>query len=484
MSKFVLPGMCLAIGVIACGVSESATKPSSGVSMSTKVVQSANVTSLYSDNCSNCHGVNGEGGGAGTKSFNTKEKFDQSYDRPFFDAIKQGVPDMGMAAFGQSFSEPQIWALVVHIRELQRNALRAEFGSPKSVAGVFTSQRARFRIETVVESGLSTPWSLDWLPNGDMLVTNRPGGLFVYRGGAKIAAVEGVPPSIEQGQGGLMEVRVHRPSGWVYLSLADPAKEGNGAMTKIVRGKIVVSGATARWTQGETIYEAEQAYYSRAGVHFGSKIVFDDAGHVFFSVGERGTNIRVQKENESPYGKIMRLNLDGSVPSDNPIPGNPMWSTGHRNPQGLTIDLEGGLWDSEHGPRGGDEINLIQKGANYGWPVRALSINYNDTPFVTPWNEAGEKYAYPVFRWLPSVGASGLDVVKGGAFTAWHGDLLGGGLAGNNLDRFRMKDGVLVEHEELIHGMGRIREINVHDDGTVYLAINGPDKIVRLVPAE
>ena len=442
--------------------------------------RSQNVTALYDQNCANCHGRNGEGGGAGTKSLNTKEKFDQKHDKPFFDAIKNGVEDMGMESFGDSLSDEAIWALVVHIRELQARALRAEFGSPKPSNGVYSSLRAKFRIEDVVTSGLSTPWSLDWLPDGKMLVTNRPGGMYVYEGGQKLAEVSGLPPSVEQGQGGLMEVRVHPTNGWVYLSVADPAKTGRGAMTKVYRGKVVVAGGSARWTEQQTIFEAAQEYYSGATVHFGCKIDFQ-GDYVFISVGERGTNMRVQ-DNATPYGKVMRLHLDGKVPSDNPVSGNPMWTTGHRNQQGLAFDLEGSLWDTEHGPRGGDEVNLIKKGANYGWPVHAFSINYQDTPFVTPWNKPGESFTLPVFRWLPSIGASGLAVVDGAAFPAWKGDMLAGGLAGNNLDRFRLKGGAMQEREELLHGLGRIRDINVHKDGTVYVALNGPDKIIRLVP--
>ena len=445
--------------------------------------QSTNLTRLYNDTCAKCHGDKAQGGGGGTPSLQTWEKFDQKWDKPFFDAIKKGVPDMGMEAYGQTLSDEEIWGLVVHIRELQAAALRAKFGSPKAVDGVFKSQRQNFRVETVApeSEGLQTPWALDWLPDGRMLVTNRPGRLVIVKEGKVQSEVTGVPASVEIGQGGLMEIRVHpeyAKNGWIYLSLTDPAKSGRGGMTKIVRGKLNGSA----WTENQTIYEAAQEFYSGAGIHFGSKIVFDGKGHLFFSVGERGTNMRAQ-DPKTPYGKIMRLNEDGKVPADNPEPGNPMWTLGHRNPQGLTQDLDGRLWDTEHGPRGGDEVNLIEKGNNYGWPVVAWSINYNDSPFQTPWPKNGLKVTQPIFRWLPSTGASGLDVIRGAAFPNWKGDLIAGGLAGNNLDRIRTKDGKLVEREEILHGMGRIRDIAVAKDGTIYVALNQPDKIIRLVPA-
>ncbi|MCH7904627.1 MAG: PQQ-dependent sugar dehydrogenase [Armatimonadetes bacterium] len=444
--------------------------------------QRVRVTELWVENCASCHGENGNGGGAGTQTLLTRELFGQDYDRQFYDTIKNGSPDGGMDAYGETMSDELVWSLVVHIRELQSRFLRRRDGSPRSVDGVYLSQRHKFRVEDVVTSGLSTPWSLDWLPNGLMLVTNRPGGMHVYQGGRKIADVTGLPPVVQRNQGGQMEVSVHS-SGWVYISVADPVKAGRGVMTRLYRGKIVATRSAARWTSQETIWEAGQEFYSTASVHFGCKIVFDGEGHVFFGMGERGTNMRVQ-DDSTPYGKVMRLNLDGSIPADNPVKGNPMWSTGHRNHQGLVFDLDGVLWDTEHGPRGGDEVNLIVKGSNYGWPIKALSINYNDSPFRIPWNYDGEDYVQPVFRWLPSTGASGLDVVDGEAFPNWKGDLLAGGLVGNNLDRFRMKDGKMVEREELLHGLGRVRDIAVHKDGTVYVILNGPDKIIRLVPAD
>lgn len=448
--------------------------------------QGVNVTRLYNDTCGKCHGEQGQGGGAGTQSMLTLAKYDQKNDRPYFDAIKNGVADMGMEAYGSTLSDPEIWALVVHIRELQGKALRAEKGSTKPVGGVVKTQLHDYRIEEVVATGrgLTTPWSVDWLPDGKMLITNRPGHMFAYEKG-ELIPIEGLPATIELGQGGLMEVAPHPDfarNGWIYLGLADQAKGGGrGAMTKIVRGKIAFAGGKGQWTDTQTIYEAAQEFYSGAGVHFGTEIVFDGKGHVFFVVGERGTNMRAQ-DPATPFGKIMRVNENGSIPSDNPFPGNPMWTYGHRNPQGLVFDLEGNLWDTEHGPRGGDEVNRIEKGNNYGWPVIATSINYNDSPFQVPWPKPDQKFTMHEFRWLPSIGACGLDVARGSGFANWKGDLFAGGLSGANVDRIRVKAGKYVEHEEILHGMGRVRDVAFGPDGNLYIVLNGPDKIIRLVP--
>lgn len=446
-----------------------------------------NVSQYYINTCAKCHGADGEGGGGGTRSLLTVEKFDQSLDKPFFDAIKKGVPDMGMEGYGSAISDEEIWAQVVHIRELQAKALRAKNGSPTATDGVYPGKRHNYKIEDVVTSGLKTPWAIDWLPDGRMLVTNRPGYLSVVsKGGAVEMSVDGIPESVEQGQGGLMDVAVH-PKGWIYLAYTEKGQE-RGGLTKIVRGKISFSGSTAKWGSQETIFEADQKFYTGAGIHFGSRIVFDGKGHVWFVIGERGSNM-VAQELTNPFGKTYRLNEDGSEPKDNPFVGREgvpkgVWSYGHRNQQGLAIDLDGNPWVTEHGPRGGDEVNMIVRGANYGWPAVAWSINYNDTPFRTPWPKDGLKVQQPAFRWLPSIGACGLDVVKGSAFPQWKGDLVAGGLSGANVDRLRMKNGKLVEREELVHGMGRVREVTVGPDGYVYVALNQPDKIIRLIPAK
>lgn len=483
-----------AVGAVACSAL-SVSKPNSPSESKKSVAsfQNSNVTNLYNDTCSKCHGLNGEGGGAGTQTLNTTQKFSQDLDKPYFEAIKNGVPTAGMDSYGKTMSDEVIWALVVHIRELQAKALRAEKGPWRpDENGIYKTEKENYKVEKVIESGLKTPWAIDWLRDGSMLVTNRPGTLLIYTKDKTIKKVSNLPPIVELGQGGLMDVAVAPKGDWIYLSLSDPlADDRSKAMTKIIRGKLTIASDGATLDNQETIFRAEDQFYTSASFHFGSKIVFDKSGHVFFNVGERGGNMLAQSL-DNPFGKIYRTNLDGSIPKDNPFvkesEGKPshyaaIWSYGHRNPQGLTIDTNGNLWDTEHGPRGGDEVNLIKPGANYGWPVRAFSINYNDSPFRTPWPSSEERITSPVFRWLPSIGASGLETYSGSKFESWKGNLIAGGLSGANVDRFKMVDGKMVEREELLHGMGRVRDISIGPDGCIYVALNQPDIIIRLVPA-
>lgn len=446
-----------------------------------------NIQNLYNEACAKCHGAGGEGGGGGTKSLNTLDKYDQKWDRPFFDAIKVGVPDMGMSGYGETNSDEVIWGLVNYIRELQSRALSGAFW-PKQNNGVYKSKYTNYRITEIANfgQGFRTPWSIDWLKDGTLLVTNRSGDLFATVPGQEAVKVQGTPRSVERGQGGMMDVRVHPTNGWVYLSYAEPSSSGDDKVqTKIVRGKIRVSNGTATWSDTQVIYQADQKYYTGAGVHFGSKIAFDGRGKLYFSIGERGENERSQQM-DRPTGKIYRVNEDGSIPKDNPFYGQAenqqaAWTSGHRNPQGLVVLPNGEVWSTEHAPRGGDELNQINKGKNYGWPIISFGINYDGSQFRLPWDPQN-RFAMPAFRWMPSIGASGLDYGRGNLFKAWNGDLFAGGLSGQSVDRIRVKDGKMVEFEPIVRGRGRVRDVRFGPDGALYVLLNDPGRILRVTP--
>lgn len=465
------------------------------------------VEQLWASNCMNCHGSKGQGGGAGTTTLLTKELMSQDLDRRFFDAIKNGLEVKGMPAFGETLNNSQTWALVNHIRALQHNAYRAGGGGPEEAKGVYTSAHAKYKLETVIASGLDTPWSVDFLPTSEMLVTERSGSLRVFREGKLSKPVSGLPKVLSRGQGGLMDVAVHpehAKNGWIFLAYSAAAEKGPGNFTKIIRGKIKATGNDWAWTDQQTIFEAKPEHYVNSDLHFGCRIVFDpkDSGLLYFCIGERGQGQKAQ-DLTLPNGKVYRVKIDGTIPTDNPFTNQAkaygqIWSFGHRNPQGLCFDLDGNLWSTEHGPRGGDELNLIKKGGNYGWPLVSFGIEYSGAPRSAPWPElvptAKDKdIVMPAYRWLPSCAACGLDVVrpggKGEAFPMWKGDLVAGGLAGNNVDRIRMKvnaDGScsVIEREEILLGKGRVRDVVCGLDGSIYVVLNDPHQVIRLVPVK
>lgn len=472
------------------------------------------IDELWANNCASCHGDRGQGVGE-TATLLEGEVVGRSH-RAYFDSIRNGHEAEGLEGFAQPMKDAQMWALVVHVRELQARARREREGSPTPDAGgVYRAQHHDFRLETVLAEGLSTPWSVDFLPDGAMLVANRPGTLQMRMPDGRVIEVRGTPQVRHRGQGGLMDVAPHpryEENGWVYLSFSDKLERDDRSpgMTKIVRGRIT----RGRWTDEQTVFEADHDDYVPSDIHFGCRLVFVPAGeagpggathYLFFPIGERGMGPHAQ-DLTRPNGKIHRLWDSGTVPTDNPFveraqaePGvyGSIWSYGHRNPQGLAMDADGNLWDSEHGPRGGDEINLVEPGRNYGWPRVSFGINYSGDPLATPFPDVSApdaEIAMPTAVWLPSVGACGLDVVRGGtggeAFPRWRNDLVAGGLSGANLDRFRLEPDSsspgghrVVEREELLHGMGRVRDVVCGPDGAVYVVLNGPDKVIRLVPA-
>jgi glucose/arabinose dehydrogenase/cytochrome c553 len=473
------------------------------------------IVPIWQANCVSCHGENAAGKDGKAKSLLIDDYNDPALDRPYFDTVRNGRPGLDEHAFAGRLKDSEAWALVVYIRELQAGDWREKHGSPKpDAAGVYTSKHARFKLETVVAKGLTIPWAVDFLPDGRMLVTERSGKVRVHStglpGGVLSAPITGTPKVREKGQGGLMDVAVHpeyAKNGWIYLSFSDDYKfEGKSyGMTKIVRGKLASEGGAFTWTDQQTIFEAKTEHYSGTDFHFGSRFAFDpkDPSVLFFSVGERGRPDYAQNTSR-PNGKIFRVKDDGTIPAENPF-NTPealasgaygaLWSIGHRNPQGLSFDLEGNLWTTEHGPRGGDELNLVLKGKNYGWPTLCFGMNYDGAPLATPWADVtapdDPKVAaiqMPAYRWLPSIGACGLTVVKlpasgKGGFDAWKGDLIAGGLSGLNVDRIRVRDGKVVEREELIHPEVRIRAVKCGPDGSVYVVYNEPENaIVRLVP--
>lgn len=444
------------------------------------------VETIYENNCASCHGAKFEGGSGGSLVDGIWNH--GSNDDDLARAIDQGFPNLGMPAMGTVLKPDQIRALVVYLREKEKDKASAKISIPKPQFGVAVpSQYQTYKVERVVE-GLNNPWALAFLPDGRKLVTEKSGTLRMIDAAGKLLAdpVSGTPTVTDQGQGGLLAVAVHpdyAKNGWIYLAFSDPLESDTGkSMTAVVRGRLKENA----WVDQQWIYRADEKFYGGAAHHFGTRIVFDQ-GYIYFVVGERGGNMEAQ-DIRRPNGKMFRLFDDGRIPPDNPFVSEPgaepgIWSYGHRNPQGLTKDpRDNAIYVTEHGPRGGDEFNLIQKGRNYGWPVICYGMNYDGRPISAL--TAKEGMEQPLTYWVPSIAPSGLAIYMGDQLPKWKGDFFAGSLRAQELHRLRMKDGKVVEEETVLKGIGRIRDVVLGPDGALYLVLNGPDSIIRLVSAE
>lgn len=346
--------------------------------------------------------------------------------------------------------------------------------------GPDSQQKVEFTTEVVAE-GFDSPWGMEWLPNGDMLVTDKPGKMWIVpKGSTQPTEIKGVPEVYNSGQGGLLGLVLHPDygsNGWIYLSYS--AKGDGGGNTVITRAKLKNNALVEQ----ETIFQA--APLTRSGVHFGGRMDFDREGYLFFSVGERGEMENAQTLTNH-CGKIHRIFDDGRVPEDNPfveIPGAmpTIWSYGHRNPQGLMFHPDTWeLYEHEHGPKGGDEVNIVRKGKNYGWPRITYGINYNGDIISDLTEKKGMEQ--PIHYWVPSIAPCGMTFLSSDRYPGWKGNLFVGSLAGQTLARLEIKDGKIVNEERLLNGMGRIRDVRQGPDGYLYVSFEGQGKIVRLMP--
>ncbi|MBK6267155.1 PQQ-dependent sugar dehydrogenase [Marivirga sp. S37H4] len=337
-----------------------------------------------------------------------------------------------------------------------------------------------FKVVTIVD-GLDVPWGMDWLPDGRMLVTERSGKVLVIENDVKTGELSGLPEVYDKNQGGLLDVQVHpdyENNGWIYFSYSKPGD--GGASTAIMRAKLEGNALVSQ----EVIYESFPK--TRSGVHFGSRIVFDDKGFIFFSIGERGEKENAQKL-ENPYGKVHRLHDDGRVPEDNPFVSDPeashsIWTYGNRNIQGMAFHpASGELYSHEHGPQGGDELNIMKKGENYGWPEVTYGVDYGGGVISDETTKPGIKD--PIHYWDPSIAPSGMTFVNSDRYPKWKNNILLGALKFQYLCRVVIENGKYVKEAKLLEGIGRVRDVAQSPDGYIYVAVDG-GKIVKLVPED
>jgi glucose/arabinose dehydrogenase len=432
----------------------------------------------YQNFCAGCHGVNLE-------RFKVSAWMQEKGIKTAFESIKFGIDDIGMPAFEKTFNNKQIEDLSKYIKaEVPKDKSRLR--PAVTLGALVTSEVQKFVIDTVV-TGLNVPWGLTFLPNGDLLITERAGTLHRFSNGELSPPIKGLPPIMAVGQGGLMDIALHpnyNSNGWIYMAYSALNTQSSGRIgnTAVLRARL----------DGDRLIDLEVIYeglpHTSRGHHFGCKLAFDGKGHLFFGIGDRGQHNDFPQTLDNHNGKIHRIMDDGKIPTDNPFVNTPnavpsIYSYGHRNPQGTSIHPKTGeLWVSEHGPKGGDELNLVKPGLNFGWPVISYGINYNGTILTEHTHMDGMEQ--PVYQWTPSIAPCGMTFVTGNRFKNWEYNLLIGSLSFQYLERVVLEGHSVVHREKLLEGIGRVRNVVMSPDGFVYVAIETPGIIVRLIPVE
>ena len=466
------------------------------------------VAPIYDANCSICHGENFEGLTLGPPLVG-RDLIHGASAAQIANSISVGFPTTGMPAWSETLTDAEIQGLALMITEKRSGYSRMDFNvdTPLEVPEEsIASERHSFRVETVASGLHPRPFSIAPLPDGRILLSEKTRGLsIISANGEQSALISGTPATHDDGfqlpvnnlvfgLGWMMDVALHpdyEENGWIYLHFGDRCIECDLSMNKLIRGRI----ENGRWIDEETIWQAAADTYTRSpDMGAGGRISFDDQGHVFLGVGIKGnSNYDGIQDLSRPYGKIHRMHDDGRIPSDNPFVDVPdalasTWTYGHRSPQGLEFDPRSGrLWSTEMGPRGGDELNLLMPGRNYGWPLYSLGIDYDGTP-VEYGKQLGieldlSTIEQPIVDMTPSPAVSSFIFYRGDIFPEWQNNAIVGTLKARELYRWEFDEDRVIHQETLLAGIGRIRDVEMGPDGAIYLLFEHASggQIVRLV---
>jgi len=468
---------------------------------------------MYADNCAVCHGENMDGGAQGPPLVGAALQHGETVDE-LQRSIADGFLSSGMPGWSKTLEESHIRSLAILIAERRVDRRFTDMKMDKALeipTGIFETERASFHLETVATGIAPYPFSIAPLPDGRILVTEKTGGLSIVNPDGSRTTIVGTPETsglgvevlgLNYGIGWLLDVAPHpdyEHNGWIYLHHTDLCTECEDAegsilpvtMNRIVRGRIEGD----RWVDQEVIWSVPHRFYTESpDIAAGGRIAFDPEGYLYFSVGIKGGYFEGIQDLGTPYGKIHRVHDDGSIPADNPFVNvrgamASIWTYGHRSPQGLEFEPKTHeLWGTEMGPRGGDEVNLLLAGRNYGWPLYSLGVDYDGTP-VEYWKDLGIEFdladiEQPVVDLTPSPAVSSFVIYDGNAFPDWRGQFLVGSLKATELYRMEIVDHRLRHVETVLKNLARIRDIESGPDGQVYLLLEheSGSQIVRLAP--
>ena len=486
-----------------------------------KIRESDRFMGNYQEMCAVCHGPKFEGTTTQGPALVGVEFKNGDSVAEIVQSIKKGNVKAGMPPFEDTFDEAVIKQLAIMITERRAGRRFNDFKVDAVLVvpeGTLSTEKHNYRLETIATDLHPLPFSVAPMADGRVLVTEKMRGLRVFSAdGQRSTVIEGAPRGYDDaptdptiglrfGLGWVLDVALHpeyEDNGWIYVQYGDRCNDCNTvsresgepvSMNVLVRARI----ENETWVDEEVLWHADmEDYTTTSDMGAGGRIAFDGAGHVFFSIGFKGPrNYMGIQDLRKPYGKIHRINEDGSIPEDNPYVDRPgfiasTWTYGHRSPQGLEYDPRNGqLWNTEMGPRGGDELNLLLPGRNYGWPLHSNGIDYDGSP-VDYGKELGLDYdlkdiEQSIIDWTPSPAISSFIIYDGDAFPEWKGDFIVGSLKGQELYRVEVENNKYVRSETLMSGVARIRDLEAGPDGSIYVLLehNSGGRIVRMVPAE
>jgi len=439
---------------------------------------------IYSMYCAGCHGAQLQGNTA-AKLIKTEWKYGRGRDA-IFRNIKFGIPSTEMIKWGGALKDEDIRALADFIVAAQEIPPNADRPIPESL----TTKDYTLKVEKLVTADIHTPWGIEFVDAHRALITERIGAIrWMVDGKLDPQPIQGLPKTYaQQATGGYMDLALDpsfSKNGWVYFAFShtrgSPADKSAEGMTKVVRGRI--SGH--QWTDEQTLFEVPDSLTLSGGNRWGGRLMFDTDGYLYFSIGDMARANDSQNPGK-PSGKVFRIHADGSIPKDNPFVGKPgalaaLYSIGNRNVQGIAQHpATGEIWATEHGPMGGDELNVLKKGANYGWPLITYGIDYSGEIVSNDTARAGMEQ--PVVVWTPSIAVCPAEFVTGDLFPRWKNNLLVGALAFEEIRRLVIVNNKVMEQEMILKGVGRVRDLKIGPDGALYVLLNNPDMVLRISP--
>jgi len=454
-----------------CNSSQNVTNQEVVQKTSNKISTVNSPEENYAIFCADCHGRKLE-------EFIERKWTNGESKMDVIKSIKYGIVSEGMPAYEKSFSQQEIEELAAFI--LLKSKDKKVEQTPILSSKIYKTNAYNLQTEKVVDN-IEIPWGIKVTEDGTIYFTERKGTLKIKKTDGRIVQVKNVPQVRNRGQGGMLDVTLHpdfKNNQWIYLSYSKKNPNGNGATTAVIRAKLV----------GDELKEITEIFealpYNGKSHHYGSRMVFDDEGYLYISVGDRGVRDQNPQSLTNSCGKIHRVHDDGSIPKDNPFYGKnnmvaSIWTYGNRNPQGLVFDEETKtVWEHEHGPKGGDELNLVKKGVNYGWPIASYGINYIGTKFTDITER--EDFQSPVAYWVPSIAPSGMAIIKGENYPKWNGDILTGSLKFDYISRIKVDGNKKVEEELIFNDIGRVRSIEMGADGFLYIGVEDPGRILKV----